>query len=508
MNDSNKPRNPYDDFFKNDARDASSENEQQPDRSRDEDDASPPAERPERTVSTYYAYGPYRSKEDAIPVQDASTESTAPDQTPVLMDAGSAEQTSSANRTWRVQQKPARSSGIKRMFASFLAGAVVVSGLMFAADRTNLFTDDPVQMQAASSQGQSTTTPGISQTAFNGNVSPDSFSGIVNQASPAVVKIETYASQSSNASPFSNDDFFRYFFGDQYVQPDNNNGNGQKRPAGMGSGFIFEESGYVLTNEHVVGGADEIYVEIQGHKEPYKAELLGSDFDLDLAVLKIESDKAFPTLKMGDSASLNVGDWVVAIGNPVGFDHTVSVGVLSQREREISIPDGNRQRNYEHLLQTDASINPGNSGGPLLNLQGEVIGVNTAVSTDAQGIGFAIPTSTILDVVEKLKTNETIPKPYIGVYLTDIEPAYLESYNLESTDGSFVTQLERGGPAAKAGIQPGDVVVEVDGKKVKNTEELIDIISSKDVGDKVNMVIIRDGKQLEAVVMIGDRSQS
>lgn len=398
-------------------------------------------------------------------------------------------------------------SGFKRMFVSFLAGAVLVGGLMCAADYGNWFTgmtsSSNQQVQNTGGGSGSSGTSAVSQAVFTGDVSPDSFSSIVEMASPAVVKIETYTHQSSQSR--YNDEFFNYFFGNRYSQP--NQDSEETTPLGMGSGFIFDKDGYILTNEHVVSDADEIYVEIEGYKDKFEAELLGSDYDLDLAVLKISGD-SFPTLELGDSDELNVGDWVVAIGNPVGFDHTVSVGVLSQREREISIADGMDERNYEHLLQTDASINPGNSGGPLLNLQGQVIGVNTAVSTDAQGIGFAIPTSTISNVIEKLKNNESIPKPYIGVYLSDIDESYLDNFNLDSTEGSLIVQLEQNGPAARAGIQPGDFVIEVDGEKINNTEELTEIIGNKNVGDKVNMVLIRDGKQIEAIIVVGDRGQS
>ena len=167
----------------------------------------------------------------------------------------------------------------------------------------------------------------------------------------------------------------------------------------MGTGFIFEKTGYILTNEHVVDGADEIQVTVEGYDKPFTAKLLGNSYELDLAVLKIEGTKDFPILPLGKADDVNVGDWVVAIGNPYGFDHTVTVGVLSAKERPISIPDEKGTREYKHLLQTDASINPGNSGGPLLNLNGEVIGINTAVSSQAQGIGFAIPTSTISSVL-------------------------------------------------------------------------------------------------------------
>ncbi|SDN92412.1 PDZ domain-containing protein [Paenibacillus sp. yr247] len=243
---------------------------------------------------------------------------------------------------------------------------------------------------------------------------------------------------------------------------------------GIGSGFIFEKSGYILTNEHVVDGADEIDVTVQGYTQPFQAKLLESSFDLDLAALKIEDDKDFPTLPIGNSDAIQVGDWVMAIGNPYDFDYTVTVGVLSAKERPIRIPDQNGTRNYKHLLQTDAKINPGNSGGPLLNQNGEVIGINTAVNAQAQGIGFAIPTTTISQVLDNLKNNVTIPKepvPYIGVSVTNILNDWLNDLQLDSTAGNLVQSVSRRTPAFKAGIRQYDVIVAVNGEKITDATE-------------------------------------
>jgi S1-C subfamily serine protease len=172
--------------------------------------------------------------------------------------------------------------------------------------------------------------------------------------------------------------------------------------AGTGTGFFFESSGYILTNQHVVADASQVKVQVEGYDEPFIAEVVGEDADQDLAVLKISGTEAFPTLAIGDSNQTAIGDWVIAIGNPYGFDHTMTVGVLSAKERPITISDEDGDHVYEHLLQTDASINPGNSGGPLLNASGQVIGINTAVNSEAQGIGFAIPTSTIQEALKQL----------------------------------------------------------------------------------------------------------
>jgi serine protease Do len=212
---------------------------------------------------------------------------------------------------------------------------------------------------------------------------------------------------------------------------------------------------------------------------------------------------------LGNVEGTSVGDWVVAIGNPYGFEHTVTVGVLSAKERPIAIPDQQGTRNYKHLLQTDASINPGNSGGPLLNLNGEVIGINTAVSSQAQGIGFAIPTSTINGVLDSLMKNVKIPKepaPYIGVVLKDILQSYVKDLQLSNTDGTIVNSVSMGSPAFKAGIKTYDVILSVNGTQIKKKEELIAKIQAMKPGDKATLGIIRDGKKMDVAVTIGDKN--
>jgi serine protease Do len=248
---------------------------------------------------------------------------------------------------------------------------------------------------------------------------------------------------------------------------------------------------------------------VQGYDKPFTAKLLGNSYDLDLAVLKIEDTKDFPILPLGNVDGTSVGDWVVAIGNPYGFEHTVTVGVLSAKERPIAIPDQQGTRNYKHLLQTDASINPGNSGGPLLNLNGEVIGINTAVSSQAQGIGFAIPTSTINGVLDSLMKNVTIPKepaPYIGVTVQNIPQSYIKDLQLTNTDGAIVQSVPMGGPAFKAGIKTYDVILGVNGAAIKKNDELIAKIQTFKVGDKVTLNIFRDGKKMDVSVTIGDKN--
>jgi S1-C subfamily serine protease len=420
-------------------------------------------------------------------------------------------------------KEPRRRASGKSFFAGFLASAVVLASLMFVSDKMNLFTGNNVVVNVgkplssnASSGGTSVKTAAVSNAADV--VRPNNIAQIVQNSSPAVVKIETLvkprSSRSSSGNSLFDDPIFRQFFGgdgsSQPSQPQQDpSGNQALQPVGMGSGFIFEKTGYILTNEHVIDGADEIQVTVQGYDKPLTAKLLGNSYDLDLAVLKIEGTKDFPILPLGNVADNNVGDWVVAIGNPYGFEHTVTVGVLSAKERPIAIPDTQGTRNYKHLLQTDASINPGNSGGPLLNINGEVIGINTAVSSQAQGIGFAIPTSTIQGVLDSLIKNVKIPKepaPYIGVSVGNVPQSYVKDLKLDNTEGAYVDKVPMGGPAFKAGIKTYDVILAVNGSKVKTSAELITKIQSFKVGDKVTLNIIRDGKKMDVGVTIGDKN--
>ncbi|MFC4807800.1 S1C family serine protease [Paenibacillus sp. GCM10023250] len=283
----------------------------------------------------------------------------------------------------------------RAMFATFMAGAAVVGGLTFASDKLSLFGYGGQSAQAAVSSAGDSAAAGVRGASLAAS-GTSGIASIVKTASPAIVKIETKVNQANNG--FSGRGALRQGAGGDEVE------------SGIGSGFVFDSSGYILTNEHVIDGADDIEVYVQGYDAPFTATLVGSRYDLDLAVLKIKGDKAFPALKLGDSDKMEAGDWVVAIGNPYDFDYSVTTGVLSAKEREISIDDEQGTRSYKHLLQTDTAINPGNSGGPLLNMAGEVIGINTAVNAEAQGIGFAIPSSTVRSVVDQLKGSDTSAK--------------------------------------------------------------------------------------------------
>lgn len=323
---------------------------------------------------------------------------------------------------------------------------------------------------------------------------PESIADIVEAASPAVVRIDTVTT-TSMSFPF-NDPFFRQFFGLPY--------EGQQQERSLGSGFLISSDGYILTNEHVVEGAQEVEVTIAGFEQRFKAKVVGADRDLDLAVLKVNVGQPLPYLKLGNADQARVGEWVIAIGNPYGLDHTVTVGVLSAKGRPIDTQD----RHYENLLQTDASINPGNSGGPLLNLRGEVIGINTAVKADAQGVGFAIPSTTVQPVLNDLMTKGKISRPWLGVVLQEVTPDIADILGMSKAEGVLVREVVSGGPAAKAGVKRGDVILQVDGQAVSSASELVKIIQSKQVGQTVQLLLFRRSGQVSITVTLAEKPSS
>ncbi|MBU2550363.1 MAG: DegQ family serine endoprotease [Proteobacteria bacterium] len=331
---------------------------------------------------------------------------------------------------------------------------------------------------------------------------PPSFADVAEKASPAVVNISTVKNTKSpmgayrfkGGGPMAPDDrwreFFERFFGDQGVPR-------ERKERSLGSGFIIDPSGLTVTNNHVVEGADEIMVRMSDDKE-YKAEILGRDPKTDLALIKIKHDGSFPFLKIGDSAKVRIGDWVVAIGNPFGLDHTVTAGILSARGRAIGAGP------YDDFLQTDASINPGNSGGPLLNLDGEVIGINTAIIAGGQGIGFAIPANMAKDIVSQLKDKGRVVRGWLGVMIQKITPELAKTFKLEGEKGALVADVTDGGPAEKAGLKRGDVIVKFDDKPIGEWSELPTIVAGTSIGAKAKITIIRDGKEKVLTVTVGE----
>lgn len=321
---------------------------------------------------------------------------------------------------------------------------------------------------------------------------PETVADVVSQASPAVVKISTSITTRSATNPLLDDPFFRQFFGIPSTPRENE---------GLGSGFTISQDGYILTNEHVIAGANKIAVTITGIDKDLPARVVGADSNLDLALLKIEAGVDLPFLTMGNSDQIRVGNWVIAIGNPYGLDHTVTTGVISAKGRPINVGD----RHYENLLQTDASINPGNSGGPLLNLKGEVVGINTAISAEAQGIGFAIPTSTVQQVLDDLKNNVTRERPWVGIQVRTLDSELAGYLGLNKADGAVVAGVVAGSPADKAGLQEWDVIIECNGKKVSNAEDLVAAIKATPIGQEAHMILVRQRQQQTIAVTVEDK---
>ncbi len=339
------------------------------------------------------------------------------------------------------------------------------------------------------------------------------FASIAKKVSPAVVFIEVEATVANqpmqNQSPFGNgtpEDFFRHFFGpnfrgqqpgqppqfEQVPQP-------QQRMMGQGSGFIISKDGYILTNNHVVGDADKITVKLEDGRE-FIAKTIGTDSHSDVAVIKIDAQD-LPAISLGDSDALDIGEWVVAIGNPFGLSHTLTVGVVSAKGRSnVGLAD------YENFIQTDAAINPGNSGGPLVDLDGKVIGMNTAIfsrSGGSMGIGFAIPVNMIKAIKDQLIATGEVSRGYLGIVIQDLTPDLAESFDLDNQNGIVIAQVSEDSPAQKSGLKQGDVIVGFDGETVEKVGAFRNKIAMKEPGTTHDIKVLRKGKQKTLSVTIG-----
>jgi len=314
---------------------------------------------------------------------------------------------------------------------------------------------------------------------------------------PAVVNIDTEATVSVGG-PFTSPnmprdfkDFFERFFGRMPEQK-------QRRQA-MGSGFIVSEDGYIVTNNHVVEKAEKITVRLLD-KRHFEAKVVGSDPKTDVALLKIEAND-LPHVILGDSDKLKVGEWVLAIGNPFGLDHTLTAGIVSAKGRIIGAGP------YDDFIQTDASINPGNSGGPLFNFHGEVVGMNTAIIAQGQGIGFAVPVNVVKDVISQLKDKGRVVRAELGVLIQPVTKELAESFGLEEIKGALISQVMSGSPAEKAGLRRGDIVIAFNDKEIKEFHNLPRIVNIPPVGSKAKVKILRDGETKTLTVVLGEQKE-
>ncbi len=318
---------------------------------------------------------------------------------------------------------------------------------------------------------------------------------IVKNTSPAVVNIDVEVKAKRSALPFFDDPFFRQFFGDEYKK------YSRSVPMkGRGSGFIVSKDGQILTNDHVVDGADKITVTLADGKT-YDAKVLGKDPTFDLAVIKIKPDKDdLPTLELGDSDATQVGEWVIAIGNPYGFEHTVTVGVVSAKNRSIHAQDVN----FDGFLQTDAAINPGNSGGPLLNMDGKVVGINSAIVPYAQGLGFAVPINMARQIMNDLITYGKVKRGWLGISVQNLTKEFAENYNIKAEKGVIVGDVFKDSAAERAGLQVGDVIVSVNNTPVKDVQTFVNTVRGQAPGSELKMDVVRESKTLNLTAKLDE----
>ena len=329
----------------------------------------------------------------------------------------------------------------------------------------------------------------------------EAFRAAAKRVRPAVVAIGTSQTVESNVTPFGlPDDFLRRFFG---MEPDESPAPQRKfRRQGLGSGVIVDPDGYLLTNNHVVAGADEIMVRLADGRE-FKAEVVGADPPTEIAVIRIKADR-LPVAELGDSDSLEVGDWVLAVGAPFGLEQTVTSGIISATGRAgVGIAD------YESFLQTDAAINPGNSGGPLVNMRGQVVGINTAIASRSggyMGVGFAVPINLAREIMSRIREKGEVVRGWLGVAIQKLTPEMADSMKLGGREGALISQVFEGGPADKAGIKVGDVILELDGKPVKTPADLQNAVAWIEPGKKIPLLVLRDGERLNLAAEVEKRS--
>jgi len=328
---------------------------------------------------------------------------------------------------------------------------------------------------------------------------PD-FINLAKRLGPSVVNVSTTTVRGSERNapgPFGGNDpaeeFWQRFFGGRSPR-------GPQRQSGVGSGFIVDASGMILTNYHVVDGAQKLSVTLSDGKK-YDAKVIGSDEKSDIALIKIEAGRNLPVAPLGDSDRLEVGEWVMAIGNPFGLDHTVTSGIVSAKGRNIG------QGPYDNFIQTDASINPGNSGGPLINLRGEVVGINSAIFSQSGGnigIGFAIPSNAVKELLPQLRDKGKVVRGFIGASVQKVTPEIGESLGINPARGALVADLVKDGPAERAGLKTGDVIVEFDRRPIKDSADLPQQVARVAPGSSVQIKVIRDGKETTLPLTVGE----
>lgn len=333
---------------------------------------------------------------------------------------------------------------------------------------------------------------------------PD-FTELVKQAAPGVVNISTTRQVERRSMPFSGPqgqeipEIFRHFFGDQIPFGQGGIPGGSEERHSLGSGFIIDKDGYILTNAHVVDGADEVVVRLNDRRE-LNAEVVGSDAKTDVALLKVDANN-LPTLNIGDSNQLEVGEWVAAIGSPFGFDHSVTSGIVSAIDRTLPSDA------YVPFIQTDVAINPGNSGGPLFNLDGEVVGINSQIFTRSggfMGLSFAIPINVAMDIADQLRSEGRVSRGWLGVVIQPVSRDLAESFGLDGAKGALIAEVAPSTPAADAGLKAGDIILSVNGEEVDSSTTLPRLIGRVNPGEEADLAVLRNGERVEKTVTVGD----
>ena len=331
---------------------------------------------------------------------------------------------------------------------------------------------------------------------------PRSFTDLAKKMKPSVINIRSTKIVKHPGggfwSPFGPKSPFRDFFGDEFFERFFGENPPREFPQNsLGSGFIIDEKGYILTNNHVIEKADKIKVRLSDEEE-FDAEVVGRDPKTDIALIKIEPTKPLQAVTMGDSDKLQVGEWLIAIGNPFGLEHTVTAGIVSAKGRVIGSGP------YDDFIQTDASINPGNSGGPLINMRGEVVGISTAIIAGGTGIGFAIPINMAKQILPQLKEKGEVTRGWLGVMIQRVTPELAKQFGLEKSEGALVAQVMEDSPAEKAGIQREDIIVEFDDKKIHKMTELPKIVANTPIGKMVEVKVIRQGREKKLKIEVGE----
>jgi len=409
-----------------------------------------------------------------------------------------------------------------RVATSLLVAGAVVFGMVLAGGAGLTV---PGSTQPSSSDRNLSATQLAASTASAGRSLP-SFADLAQAVDPAIVSIQAATIEKApkgggmlrrrgqrngtpNGAPNGGVDPFEFFFGPrgrgQQQGPDDEGGMGQGQPEDFrsdagGSGFVITRDGLIVTNYHVVEGATEVKVRLNGRD--YKAVVKGTDPSTDIALLKINAGNDLHYLELGDSDRTRVGDWVMVVGNPLNLDKTVTTGVVSAKNRAIGI---NADSAFENFIQTDAAINFGNSGGPLINLDGQVVAIATAINYGAENIGFAIPVNTLKAILPQLKDKGKVSRGYLGIKVQNLDYNHAQAFGLNATDGALVGEVDQGTPAAQAGVQHGDIIVSVDGHKVANTHDLINYVSARGPQATVTLGVLRDGKVSDRHVKLGER---